>query len=673
MASLRARLIAVLLVTALFPLAILSYAGNRILQHTLMDTARQNLFSTAAQTADDMDQFLASCLDDIRTEAQLPSLREFLLQDSGAVEQKRLLEELNALSRKDFLFVESYGLLDAHGINRMDTRLSLLGHDESQMPYFTEPLKKPRAFVSPEIILQKKDEGANLFLSAPVMDSENKVLGMLRVQYKALVLQKRISENAEQAGQGIRMLLVDQDRIVLACSDQPQAVYTLLETSDPLITERLVAAGRIDREGKNSLRSNGIPTGIRAALKTPFFTFTEQQNIFAAVAVPMTRCPWTIVMAKPMDSLLQPVNDQLRQSLIMVGLMSVIVILIGFLFGTLLTRPIRQLRHVADRLASGDLAARARVEGEVESKALSLTFNRMAERLQETIQQLHHLVETLQALGEEREGLIRELELRNREWEGVLYATSHDLRSPLVNIQGFSNRLEKSVNELYHLYATEPDKAISPRIGELLSGRIPKALHFIQVSAEKMDTLISGLLKLSRTGRAQMRNEKVDMDALIDRVLCAMEFQLQGIGATILREPLPFCRGDKPQLEQVFSNLLDNAVKYRDPIRPLEICLSGKVLSGQVVYSVRDTGRGIDSVHHERIWDVFHRIDPEHSVPGEGLGLALTRRIIERHSGRIWVESELGKGSCFYVEIPEKDGPFLERIPDTGNGLTDGL
>ena len=677
MSSLRTRLIALLLLTALLPLAVSTYSENCLLHRALTDTARQSLLSTVSQTADDIDQFLATCLDDIRTEAQLPSIREFLLNSNDSNKRNLLMEELNALSRKDSLYIRSYGLLDLKGVNLADTKLPSLGSNEAQFSYFSELLIQPRAYVSPVLRFRSQEEGASLFLSAPIMNNENKVLGVLRVEYKSSILQKLISENAEQAGRDILALLVDGDGIILANNQHPETTLTPIESNNDVMIKTLAAAGRITNENRKPMDTEGLRTGLSGTSSKPFFTFKEiregQPTIYTAAAVPMTRCPWTVVIAKPMESLLEPMNEQLRQGLAVVGAISILAVLLGLLFSELLTRPFTQLRQVADLLASGDLNARARIEGGAESEALATTFNRMAERLQETIQQLHGLVETLRSLGEEREQLIRELEHRNREWEGILYATSHDLRSPLVNIQGFCARLEKSIGEMNAFCAGHFDTEISGRAEELLSERIPKSLHFIQASASKMDTLISSLLKLSRSGRAQLHFEQIDMEALLDTVFSTIAFQLQHVGAVLNRDPLPPCWGDSTQLEQVFSNLLDNAVKYRDPERPLVLTISGKEKDNRVVYSICDTGRGIDLLHCDRIWDVFHRVDPEHSEPGEGLGLALARRIVERHSGRIWVESNPDSGSCFYVELPVKEVLTRDSVSDTENGMADGL
>ena len=254
----------------------------------------------------------------------------------------------------------------------------------------------------------------------------------------------------------------------------------------------------------------------------------------------------------------------------------------------------------------------------------------------------------------ERERLLDELERKNQELESIVYVASHDLRSPLVNIQGFGVNLQKyfrliseslknarSLDELR--VAAEP----------ILTERIPKALQFVEVSSMKMDVLISGLLRLSRIGRIWLQLEVVDMDLLVQNILDGMAFQIEKASAEFrVQLPLTPCYGDKDQLSQVFSNLLDNAIKYRAFGRPLAITISSEINDRKVVYSITDTGQGIAPEHQEKIWEIFHRFEEDATIPGEGLGLTIARRIIERHRGRIWVESKPEVGSCFRVELP---------------------
>jgi signal transduction histidine kinase len=141
------------------------------------------------------------------------------------------------------------------------------------------------------------------------------------------------------------------------------------------------------------------------------------------------------------------------------------------------------------------------------------------------------------------------------------------------------------------------------------------------------------------------------MNELIASILQAQAFQAQEAGVTVEVEPLPNCLGDSTLINQVFSNLVDNACKYRSPKRPGRIRISAKPDGKQVVYRVQDNGIGITPEHQPKIFEIFHRLDPAHS-PGEGLGLTIAQRILERHNGKLWVESQLGQGSSFFVALP---------------------
>ncbi len=253
----------------------------------------------------------------------------------------------------------------------------------------------------------------------------------------------------------------------------------------------------------------------------------------------------------------------------------------------------------------------------------------------------------------ERERLLRELEEKNRELESLLYAASHDLRSPLVNIQGFAHQLEIICQELTEAFARrELIAAIPEDCATIVQTRIPTALRYIRTSGTKMDALLNGLLRICRTGRVALHLENLDMNRLLEAVMEAMEFQTRAAAAVVDVEPLPSCLGDSAQINQVFTNLVDNALKYRDPNRPLRVRITGRIDGGCAVYCVEDNGLGIDRAHQANIWNLFHRLDPRGPQAGEGIGLTLVRRVVERHNGRAWVESEPRQGSRFFVALP---------------------
>ncbi|MGR3293184.1 MAG: ATP-binding protein [Candidatus Scalindua sp.] len=255
---------------------------------------------------------------------------------------------------------------------------------------------------------------------------------------------------------------------------------------------------------------------------------------------------------------------------------------------------------------------------------------------------------------QERERLFLEVEYKNKEMEQIIYVTSHDLRSPLLNIQGFSRELQASLEQMVAiLRESDVSDELRAKFAEPLDGDIPDALKFILTSSSKMDKLLSGLLRISRMGRASIKIQELEMNRHISEVIETYEYKIKIANVKIQIDELPPCRGDDLQINQIFSNLLDNALKYLDRNREGIIKISGKKEEGHSVYCVEDNGIGIAERHQKNVFEIFHRLQPDGNIEaGEGLGLTIVRRILDRHGGRIWVESEPGKGSRFYVSLP---------------------
>lgn len=259
---------------------------------------------------------------------------------------------------------------------------------------------------------------------------------------------------------------------------------------------------------------------------------------------------------------------------------------------------------------------------------------------------------TSRKLAEEMLGRVNNLLLaKNKELEQMVYVASHDLRSPLVNIDGYSRELKLIVDELESglLQGALPEALTSIAASSLQEMR--SDLGFILSSTAQMDGLLSGLLKLSRSGRAALNITNLNVDTLVTQVLAAVEFQVLESRVTIERSPLPACQGDEVAVSQVFANLINNAIKFRHPGRAGILRISGTVKDGQAVYCVEDNGIGIALAHQEKIFDLFQRLDPE-AYPGEGLGLTIVRQTLYRLGGSVRVESEPGSGSRFFVSLP---------------------
>jgi signal transduction histidine kinase len=317
--------------------------------------------------------------------------------------------------------------------------------------------------------------------------------------------------------------------------------------------------------------------------------------------------------------------------------------------------PVLDLVNTAQRVALGkDYAARATQRSGDELGVLSAAFNDMLEQIQHRDQQLRAANRDLKQRGEE-------LALKNEDVEAFVYIVSHDLRAPLVNLQGFSRELGLSCETLGRTLAEAPlPAATRDQVHEIVQLEIPSSLRFISASTAKFERLINALLELSRSGRRELRLERVDVEALLAGTLDSLRLSVEQSGAEVVVGSLPAAYADPTALGQVFSNLLTNALRYLQPGRPGRIEVSGQRDGASSGYSVTDNGVGISATAQRKLFQVFQRFRPD-LADGEGMGLATVKRIVERHGGRIWVESTEGVGTTFRFTLP--DTPTVAGAP----------
>lgn len=247
-----------------------------------------------------------------------------------------------------------------------------------------------------------------------------------------------------------------------------------------------------------------------------------------------------------------------------------------------------------------------------------------------------------------------ELSRANDEIQKFAYIVSHDLRSPLVNVMGFTAELEAAnaaIGPLVDRAEAEHPELVTDDVRNARED-LPEAIGFIRASTQKMDRLINAILQLSRQGRRVLTPEPLAMEPLVEDIIATLEHRLSEAGATATVEgSLPDIVSDRLAIEQVFANLLDNAVKYLDPERPGRIVVRGRTDGDRLLFEVEDNGRGIDAKDHERVFELFRRAGVQ-SQPGEGIGLAHVHALVYRLGGAIEFTSELGQGSTFRLRLP---------------------
>jgi signal transduction histidine kinase len=295
--------------------------------------------------------------------------------------------------------------------------------------------------------------------------------------------------------------------------------------------------------------------------------------------------------------------------------------------------------------------------------AISIFLVRRSARARDEAEaQLRHNNLNLEETVDARTADLREA---NDEIQRFAYIVSHDLRSPLVNIMGFTSELEELRADIFRRIATlnhvaspatvpaiagESDAALDGP-DQQLSQDFTEALGFIKSSIAKMDRLISAILNLTREGRREFEPVRIDTRELIEGIVSTVAHQAAEAEAQIRIAPLPEIVSDRLALEQIFSNLIDNALKYLKPGVPGDISVRGRTKLGFAIFEISDNGRGIDPRDHQRIFDLFRRAGIQ-DKPGQGIGLAHVRALVRRLGGTMSVSSELHLGSTFTITLP---------------------
>ncbi len=240
----------------------------------------------------------------------------------------------------------------------------------------------------------------------------------------------------------------------------------------------------------------------------------------------------------------------------------------------------------------------------------------------------------LNALLQERE---RDLEVKTRELEAFAYSVSHDLKAPLRGMEGFARALQ----EEYAARLDDPGRHYLDRIRR---------------SAQRMGTLIDDLLQYSRVERRAMRWEPVDLERLVGELLADRQQEITDRGVRV-EVALPFreLAGEREGLQQALANLLDNALKFTRQVEHPALTIRGEEHDAERILSVADNGVGFDPKYREKAFALFQRLHSQEEYEGTGIGLAIVRKVAERHGGRAWAESEPGKGATFSLAIPTRE------------------
>ena len=325
---------------------------------------------------------------------------------------------------------------------------------------------------------------------------------------------------------------------------------------------------------------------------------------------------------------------QLVGVLLAIGLVALLLVLALGLRRVVL-RPLSGLTAEVRRVAGGDFDAEVRGTGPREIVALGADVDVMRRQI---VTEFHALRDTTERLDERT----AELERSNTELEQFAYVASHDLQEPLRKVASFTQLLER-------------------RYKGQLDERADQYIAFAVDGAKRMQVLINDLLSFSRVGRLTREHVEIGADELIDHALANLSLAIEESGATVtVAGDMPQVSVDAPLLVGVFQNLVGNALKFRGD-QPPQITLSWADAGDEWEFSVADNGIGVEPEYADRIFVIFQRLHPKDAYPGTGIGLAMSRKIIEYHGGRIWLDPSMTSGTVFRFTLPKIAAPPQEE------------
>jgi signal transduction histidine kinase len=347
----------------------------------------------------------------------------------------------------------------------------------------------------------------------------------------------------------------------------------------------------------------------------------ERGRVIAS-AMRVSGTKWVMMVELSQGLIMEAANHFMYWIIIPGAVLTLIGMLVAWLISRNFTRPLDRLNEATTAIANGDYSSPVPIDRRDELGQLAVAFNTMALGISQAQQSLEQQV---QARTEE-------LETANKELEAFSYSVSHDLRAPLRAVSGYAMMLKEDYEDTF-------DDEARRITGNILS------------NVKMMGRLIDDLIAFSRLGKREVTRRNIDMKALAESCITELLTIWPEEKFNIVTGNLPQCPGDEDLVKQVWLNLVGNAFKYSSRIAEPLIEVGSDNGPGGAVYYVRDNGAGFDMKYADKLFKVFQRLHSQEEFEGTGVGLALVKRIIDKHKGRIWAEATPGKGAAFYFTL----------------------
>ncbi|WP_166805089.1 ATP-binding protein [Nitrosococcus wardiae] len=607
---------------SLLPILVIGYSLLRVFKTEMETMVAQQVSAIADKKADQIDKDLLERVLDARALSKLKTTRQAMVEfaqvfaqsgmEAAAYHQldvhyhdyfQRLIDEANYC---DLFLVSPQGAVVYSQLHKSDFASNLFTgpYSHSGLAQVSrQVLSTLESSISDFDYYPLSGDAIVAFIAAPVMQ-QNKLLGILALQINNVRLWQVLTDNVGLGASGETVVARSENaHTALVMAPLTHQSDAALKRKIPLHNPQLATAIGNAILGR---RGSGIITDYRGVKVVAAWRY-------------LPRMGWGMAVKTDVEEALAPVYRVRTFSLIILGLALFAALVGAVLLGRRIVMPLQNLSHSAQEIAAGNLQQRVPPAGQDELGQLAVSFNTMAAELSDRISQ--------------QKQAQRQLEAANKELESFSYSVSHDLRAPLRHIQGYAEMLTRASS------------------GQL-SAKAQQYLETITDASMEMGQLIDDLLTFSRISRIELYENRVILDELVQDAIRGLEIAMQGRNILWKIAPLPPALGDPSLLKQVFTNLLDNALKYsrqRD-LAEIEIGCAGEE-NGQSILFVRDNGAGFDMQYAHKLFGVFQRLHRADEFEGTGIGLATVRRIIARHGGRIWAEGAVNHGATFYFTL----------------------
>jgi signal transduction histidine kinase len=496
---------------------------------------------------------------------------------------------------QDYPSVDSWSWISPEGKLLASTRPHVVGVSLGDRDYF-QALREGRPWTVSNLLTDRLSGERRFVIASRISDRNGTMLGAVVAVLKAADLGERAVALYHPAGEALA--LFDREGTLVYNSQEQRHVFQDWRGEDPVLVE--------------ALKSNSPQLGVLRLSNDG-----ERTEQYIAARVPVDDIGWVAGARRSVPKAMASVRTGLW---IVTGLNVLVVVISGLLAvrtSKSLIRQLRRLQGFAQAVGQGDFGHTVEAGRLRELAELATAFNQMSTAVSAAQSALQRTADQLAS--------------SNQELEQFAYIASHDLQEPLRVVIGYVQLIERKYKG--HLDADAD-----------------QFFHYIVEGVARMQQLINDLLNYSRVGTRGLALKETSLDTVLDRALANLKLVIDETGATVTHDALPKVQADETQLVQLFQNLIGNGIKFRSD-HPPAIHVSARRDSDHWVLGVRDNGIGIEPAYWEQIFVIFQRLHTRQKYAGTGIGLAICKRIVERHGGRIWLESQLGQGATFYFTL----------------------